>query len=72
MSVLGMRQQSSSDDHFSLRRLVMPIRYRRSNGGHYPGHLRDAFIEAVDAYREWEPGEPEPTIEVEFGYVPDK
>jgi len=43
--------------------------YRRHNGGHFPGHLRDAFIEAVAAYRAWESDEPEPTIAVEFGYV---
>ena len=48
----------------------MACAYRRHQGGHYPGHLRDAFIEAIDAYCGWEPGTPEPTVEVEFGYVP--
>ena len=36
--------------------------------GHYPGHWRDAFLEAIQAYRDWKPGQPEPTIEMELHY----
>jgi hypothetical protein len=38
--------------------------------GHAPGHVRDMFLEAVEAYNAWEAGEPEPTVEYEIGYVP--
>jgi hypothetical protein len=31
--------------------------------GHYPGHWRDAYLEAIEAYRYWKPGQPEPTID---------
>jgi hypothetical protein len=41
-------------------------RYR----GHYPGHLQDAFLEAMEAYRNWETGEPEPTVEISIQYDP--
>jgi hypothetical protein len=44
--------------------------YRHRKGGHYPGHLRDAFIGGIEAYCDWEPGTPEPTVAVEFGHVP--
>jgi hypothetical protein len=39
-------------------------------GGHYPGHYRDAFLEAIDAFSAWEANEPEPTIEFETNFVP--
>jgi hypothetical protein len=48
----------------------MVCAYRHHNGGHYPGHLREAFIGAIETYCDWEPGKPEPTVNVEFGYVP--
>jgi hypothetical protein len=32
--------------------------------GHFPGYLREAFVEAVEAYQLWELGEPEPTVEI--------
>jgi hypothetical protein len=44
----------------STERPTMP-RY----SGHYPGHMRDAFMEALEKYYEWEGGEPEPTVEME-------
>jgi hypothetical protein len=37
-------------------------RSRRGNGGHAPGHIRQVFIDAIEAYRDWEPGTPEPTV----------
>ena len=36
---------------------------RNGNGGHAGGHVRDMFLDAVDAYLAWEDGEPEPTVE---------
>jgi hypothetical protein len=71
MSVFGMRSRPLLI-HFLLsqQEAVMACAYHRHNGGHYPGHLRDAFIEAIEAYRNWESGTLEPTVEVEFGYVP--
>lgn len=39
-------------------------------GGHAPGDLRDAFIAAIEAYDDWEEGEPEPTVELREQQVP--
>jgi hypothetical protein len=39
--------------------------YRSGNGGHAGGHVRHAFLEAIDAYMDWESGEPEPTVDFE-------
>jgi hypothetical protein len=39
-------------------------------GGHCPGHIRDTFLAATEAYLDRSPGEPEPTVEHEVGYVP--
>ncbi len=44
--------------------------YENRRGGHCPGHIRDTFLAALDAYAEWENGEPEPTIEHEVGRMP--
>jgi hypothetical protein len=41
---------------------------RKYRGGHYPGHLRDMFLEAIDAFRDWNEGEPEPTVEYQKNY----
>jgi hypothetical protein len=30
---------------------------------HSKAHVRNAFLEAVDAHEAWEPNEPEPTVE---------
>jgi hypothetical protein len=38
--------------------------------GHAPGHVRDTFVAAVEAFEGWEAGEAEPTVEYEIGYVP--
>lgn len=32
---------------------------------HAPGYIRDAFVEAIDAFAAWNVGEPEPTVDVE-------
>jgi hypothetical protein len=39
------------------------------HGGHAPGHLRDAFCEAVQAFHDWRDG-PEPTVELNEAEVP--
>jgi hypothetical protein len=44
--------------------------YGNRRGGHCPGHIRDAFLAALDAYQQWEDGEPEPTVEFEVNYEP--
>jgi hypothetical protein len=38
--------------------------------GHAPGHVRDTFLEAVEAYTNWAPGEPPPTVTREIRYEP--
>ena len=38
--------------------------YKPARGGHAPGDLRNAFLEAIEAYEAWETGEPEPTVEL--------
>jgi hypothetical protein len=37
--------------------------HRSANGGHVGAHVRDVFLSAIDAYRDWEPGEPEPAVD---------
>ncbi len=44
--------------------------YRRGNGGHAPGHIRDMFLEAIEAFARWPNGTPEPTVEFEVHYEP--
>ena len=43
-------------------------RNRLFRGGHFPGHLRELFEEALDAYYGWNDGEPEPTVVLEPNY----
>jgi hypothetical protein len=38
--------------------------YSPARGGHAPGDIRNAFVEAVDAWDAWKAGEPEPMLEV--------
>lgn len=38
--------------------------------GHYPGHIRDTFIRAIEAFADWNEGEPEPTVEHEVNFEP--
>jgi len=40
--------------------------------GHAPGHVREAFQGAVDAFMQWRLGEPEPSVEFELNYTPRK
>ena len=37
---------------------------------HAPGHIRDTFLAAVDAFVAWKPGQPEPTVEHKINYNP--
>jgi hypothetical protein len=39
-------------------------------GGHFPGHFRDTFLAAVEAFTSWDSGEPEPTVDFEIDYEP--
>src|SRR5687768_1357229 len=50
--------------------LLPASRFSPSRGGHAPGDVRDAFIEAIEAYRAWKPGEPEPEVELRDELVP--
>lgn len=40
--------------------------------GHAPGHVRDAFLAAIDAFEawDWQRGEPEPKIDYQIHYEP--
>ena len=44
--------------------------YRTGRGGHAPGHVRDAFLSAVEAYTGWRGIGPEPLVEFEVNYEP--
>jgi hypothetical protein len=41
-----------------------------TNHGHAPGHVRETFCNAIDAFVAWDPDEPEPMVHFEIGYVP--
>ena len=43
--------------------------YAPARGGHAPGDLRDAFLEGIEAFADWQDG-PEPTVEVREQAVP--
>ena len=49
-----------------------PNRSRRGNGGHAPGHVRDTFLQALEAYLQWENGDPEPKVTYEVRYEPQE
>jgi hypothetical protein len=36
---------------------------RSGTGGHAGTHVQDVFLSAIDAYMDWESGEPEPTVD---------
>jgi hypothetical protein len=48
----------------------MKIRNPKLRGGHAPGHVRDTFLAAIDAYCHWKDDEPEPMVEFEVNYKP--
>lgn len=44
--------------------------HNNARGGHCPGHIRETFLQALDAYLERDGCAPEPTVELEVGYNP--
>src|ERR1700760_2092534 len=48
----------------------MTVHNTRLRQGHAPGHVRDTFTKAVDAFLNWKPGEPEPVVEHDVNYEP--
>lgn len=38
--------------------------------GHAPGHVRDTFLAAVEAFMAWRRGDSEPTVEFEERHIP--
>jgi hypothetical protein len=44
----------------------------RRKGGHAPGHIRDAFGDAMFAFMDWDRKTPEPTVDVEIHHEPRK
>lgn len=38
--------------------------------GHAGGHVRDMFLAAISAFRDWNSGEPEPMVTFEVNYQP--
>jgi hypothetical protein len=48
----------------------MIVRNAKLRHGHAPGHVRDTFCDAVDAFIDWEAGAPEPHVDFEVNYVP--
>jgi hypothetical protein len=48
----------------------MKVHNARLRHGHALGHVRDTFINAVDEFLNWKPGEAEPVVEYEVNYQP--
>jgi hypothetical protein len=46
----------------------MKVHNARLRHGHAPGHVRDTFVNAVDEFLNWKPGEAEPTVDYEVNY----
>ncbi|CAO4183532.1 BRA0787 family protein [Methylorubrum aminovorans] len=44
--------------------VLIHSRYKPARGGHAPGDLRNAFLEAIEAFEAWEEGADEPTVDV--------
>jgi peptide methionine sulfoxide reductase MsrA len=51
-------------------RILNPEKIRTSATGnrHFPGHIREYFLEAVQAFAEWSDGAPEPTVTIQVNY----
>ena len=49
---------------------INTIRNPKLRGGHAPGHVRDTFLAAVEAFLDWRPGAPEPMVDFEIDYEP--
>ena len=50
--------------------ILTQSRYNPARGGHAPGDVRDAFLEAIEAFENWEDGDDEPTVEVRGSDLP--
>ena len=48
----------------------MSNNYRHGNAGPAKRHVREAFLDATDAYMAWEDGTPEPTVDFEGRPIP--
>lgn len=48
----------------------MKVRNAKLRRGHAPGHVRDTFGDAADAFVSWLDGEPERLVEFEVNYIP--
>ena len=48
----------------------MTVSNARLRQGHAPGHVRETFCNAVEAWLRWRPDEPEPVVEYEINYEP--
>ena len=58
----GSRRMALAQARATARiRLNEDDRAKRKSG-HEPDHIRQTFLDAVDAYEQWETGEPEPTV----------
>ena len=52
----------------SSRKIRVPKAVRARWANHAPGHVREMFLEAIDAFANWNEGEPEPTVTYEINY----
>jgi hypothetical protein len=44
--------------------------YKHGNSGHAPGHVRDMFLSAIEAFEAWPTNAPEPMVDFEVHYEP--
>ena len=58
------RARQAGDQRPTTNALLRGSTYSPLRGGHAPGDVRDAFLEAIVAFMEWAEGEPEPTVEL--------
>jgi hypothetical protein len=54
----------------STSSILAASRYKPAHGGHAPSDVRDAFLNAIDDLRSWQPGMPEPMAELRERQVP--
>jgi hypothetical protein len=67
---LGERDRGLAQRSPFFGRLKMKVQNARLRHGHAPGHVRDTFVNAVDEFLNWKPGEAEPVVEFEVNYEP--
>jgi hypothetical protein len=69
------KRTTSHDKYWTCARsLFMKLKQEdyamRNYSGHAPGHIRDTFLEAVEAWYHWQEPEPQPTVTFEMNYQP--